>query len=57
MKKVIFKFKDGTHINIKGDFLAREGEYVLAWDGENVVAMVAKEIIQAVYLSEKGEQQ
>ncbi len=55
MKRVIFKFKDGTHINIQGDFLARDGEYITAWNGENLVAMVSKELIQAVYISEKGQ--
>lgn len=55
MKRVIFKFKDGTHINIKGDYLAREENYITAWNGENLVAMVDKELVQAVYLSEKNE--
>ena len=55
MKRVIFKLKDGTHINIQGDYLARDDIYVTAWDGENLVAMVEKEQIQMVYLSEKGQ--
>lgn len=55
MKRVIVKFKDGTHINIQGDYLAREDIYITAWNGENLVAMVEKDLIQAVYLSEKGE--
>lgn len=55
MKRVIFKFKDGTHINISGDYLAREEVFVMAWDGDNLVAMVDKEQIQAVYLSEKND--
>lgn len=55
MKRVIFKFKDGTHINIQGDYIAREDEYITAWNGEALIAMVAKELIQAVYISEKGE--
>lgn len=54
MKRVIFKFKDGTHINIQGDFIVREDEYITAWNGEALVAMVEKEMVQAVYLSEKG---
>jgi hypothetical protein len=54
MKRVIFKFKDGTFINIQGDYLARDEEYITAWDGENLVAMVAKELIRAVYISEKA---
>lgn len=55
MKRVIFKFNDGTHINIQGDYLAREDNCVTAWNGDNLVAMVNKEIVQAVYLSEKSE--
>lgn len=54
MKRVIFKFKDGTFVNIQGDYLARDEEYITAWNGENLVAMVAKELIQAVYISEKA---
>lgn len=54
MKRVIIKFKDNTHINIQGDYLVRDGEYILAYNGEALVAMVHKELIKAVYLSEKG---
>lgn len=55
MKRVIFRLRDGTHINIKGDYLARDEVYVTAWDGDNLVAMVDKELIQAAYLSEKEQ--
>jgi hypothetical protein len=53
MKRVIIKLNDGTHINIEGDYLQRDEEYITAWLGENIVAVIKTELIQLAYLSEK----
>lgn len=54
MKRVIIKFKDGTHINIEGDYLQRDEEFVIAWNGNDIAAIVRIELIQMAYLSERG---
>lgn len=54
MKRVVIKFKDGTHINIEADYLHQEEGILTAWSGNDLVAIVRLEIVQAAYLSEKG---
>lgn len=54
MKRVVIKFKDGTHINIVADYLQREEEIITVWNGNDIVAIVRLEVVQAAYLSEKG---
>ena len=54
MKRVIIKFKDGAHINIEADFLQRDEEFITAWNGNDIAAIVRTELIQMAYLSERG---
>lgn len=54
MKRVVFKFKDGTHINIEADYLQRDEEFITAWNGDQIIAVVRCEFLAMVYLSEKG---
>lgn len=54
MKRVVIKFKDGTHINTEADFLARDEEFLTAWNGESIAAIARLELIQTAYLGERG---
>lgn len=56
MKRVVIKFKDGTHINTEADFLARDEEFITAWNGESIAAMARLELVQTAYLSERGQE-
>lgn len=58
MKRVVFKFKDGIepdHMNIPGDCFDLRNDFVLVWQGEDVVAMVRTDIINYVCISEKSK--
>lgn len=55
MKRVVIKFKDGTHINTEADYLQRDEEFITAWNGDNIAAIVRIELISMAYLSERGE--
>lgn len=54
MKRVVIKFKDGTHINTEADFLQRDEEFITAWLGDTITAIARVELIQTAHLSEKG---
>lgn len=57
MKRAIFKFTNGEHINIPADYINLEGGVYIACEGDYVVAYAKQEYVDAVYLSEqKGEQ-
>ena len=53
MKKVVIKCKDGLHINIEGDYFRFDEDFLLAWNGENLVAIVRVELIQMAYIVDK----
>lgn len=55
MKRVIIKFSDGNYVNIQGDDLAEDGEYIRIFNGKNILVGVVKmDDIVAVYISEKS---
>ena len=53
MKRVVIKCKDGEHVNVVGDFFRVDEEFLLAWNGENLVAVVRIELVEIAYISEK----
>ena len=55
MKRVVIKFKDGTHINTEADFLARDEEFITAWNGDSIAAIVRVELVLTAHLSERAE--
>lgn len=57
MKRVIFKFTDGTHVNLAADYIDLKDDIVTAWDGDNLVAVARIEAVEVCYLSEKKEQE
>ena len=54
MKRVVIKFKDGTHVNTEADFLQKDEEFITAWNGDSIAVIVRVELVQVAYLSEKG---
>lgn len=55
MKRAIFKFTNGEHINIPADGLDLQDGVYRAWDGEYVVAYAKEELVEVVYISEQKE--
>ena len=51
MKRVVIKMKDGTHINTEADYLQRDDNYITAWNGDCITAIVQTELILTAYLS------
>ena len=56
MKKVIIKFSDNTFFNAPADFIDIRDGMVIAWDGENMVAVAKLDAINCCYLSDKKEE-
>ena len=54
MKRVVIKCKDGACINLKGDFIRFDEDFVFAWDGEKLIAVVRVELVDIAYVIEKG---
>ena len=55
MSKLIIKLKDGSYININADCLDYRKGYIMAWDGDTIVAIVnAKEVISCHISKQKG---
>ena len=55
MKRVVFQFTNGDGMNIPGDCIDMRDEFIFVWNGEYVVAMVRRDIVNAVCISEKNK--
>lgn len=55
MTRVIIKCTNGDLINIQADCIDIRDGYVMAWQGECIVAYVRAEVVDICYLSEKKE--
>lgn len=55
MTKVIMRFKDGEHLNIPADCIDIRDGWVLAWNGDNIVAISKADEIITCYMTEKKE--
>ena len=56
MKRVYIKFNEfnnNDHMNIEGDYIFRDGDYIYVYNGDNIVAIVRHETINLICLSEK----
>jgi UDP-N-acetylglucosamine pyrophosphorylase len=40
-------------MNIEGDYIVHDGEFIYVYNGDNVVAMVRPEIVNLICISEK----
>ena len=55
MPRVTIKLKDGTYISTGGDYLSRTDDgFLIAWFGDDIVAVVRMELVTVAYLTEKG---
>lgn len=55
MTRVIIRFKDGEHLNIPAECIDIRDEWIIAWNGENIVALAKAEEVNVCYISEKKE--
>lgn len=55
MTRVIIRFKDGEHLNIPADYIDIREEWIVAWNGEYIVAMAKADDVISCHLSEKKE--
>lgn len=53
MTRVIIKLKDGTFININADCIDIRDGWIMAWNGEFVVAIVKADEVVSCHISEK----
>lgn len=56
MKRVYIKFNElnnNDHMNIEGDYIYRDSDYIFVYNGDNIVAMVRPEIVNLICISEK----
>ena len=52
MTRVIVKFKNGDHINIAADCIDFRDTFIMAWNGDALVAIVAENEIVSCHISE-----
>lgn len=56
MTRAVFKFKDGTHLNLPADYIGVQEEWAVAFNGEQMVIMARIEDVAVFYLSKMNEQ-
>lgn len=55
MSRVIFKFKDDSFINIEADAIDTRDGFVMAWNGDFIVAVVNAQDLKSCHISERKE--
>jgi hypothetical protein len=55
MSRAIIKFKQGETQNAKADSITKSDEFIEIRNGENIVAIIRPEMIDACYLVNKEE--
>jgi hypothetical protein len=55
MARVIFNLRDDSFINIEADAIDKRDGFVMAWNGEFVVALVNEQEVKSCYISERKE--
>ena len=55
MSRAIIKLKDDTYINIPADAIDLRDGFIMAWNGDYLVAIVKADEVTVCYLSEKKE--
>jgi hypothetical protein len=56
MKRVYIKFNEfnnNDHMNIEGDYIFRDGDYIYVYNGDYISAIVRHELINLICISEK----
>lgn len=55
MPRVIIKLKDGEYINIRGDAIDVRDGFIMAWDGDALVAVANAECVSSAHIAEVKE--
>ena len=55
MTRVIIRFKDGEHMNIPADCIDYRDGWIVAWNGDSIVAISKADEVVSCHLSEKKE--
>ena len=55
MARAVIRFKDNTYLNIPADGLNFVDGWLMAWDGDALVAVVSAEELVEAHISEKKE--
>ena len=55
-RRFIVQFNDGSHINIPAERMIRDGDYLIALCGDEMVAFVDVSTVLVAYLSDKTGQ-
>lgn len=55
MTRVIIRFKNDDHLNIPADCIDIRDGWIVAWKGEDMVAIARAEEVNVCYISEKKE--
>lgn len=54
--RAVFKFSNGDYLNVPADQIDVRNEWILAWNGEDIVAIAKVDVVDICYLSEKKEE-
>lgn len=55
MQRVIIKFKNGDHINVRADCIDLRDSFVMAWNENDLVAIANSDEIISCHVSESKE--
>lgn len=55
MKRVIIKFKNGDHINIRADCIDLRDSFVMAWDENDLVVIANADEVISCHVAEQRE--
>ena len=55
MQRVIVKFKNGEHLNIKANYIGVSNDFIELWNDDQMLGIIREETIDACYLSEKKD--
>ena len=56
MTRVIFRFIDGTVLNLPAECIDIRDGWIMAWSGEDIVAIAKADEIISCHMSEKKEE-
>jgi hypothetical protein len=56
MPRAIFKLNNGDFINVPADAIDVRENWICAWDGEDIVAIVKEGIVDSCHLSKQKEE-
>lgn len=56
MPRAIFKLSNGDFINVPADAIDVRENWICAWDGEDIVAIVKEGIVDSCHLSKQKEE-